>query len=126
MPDALTGDLYWLRQIVVNLIGNAVRFTDQGTVKMRIYQVNGDHWAIKVSDTGCGIPAEARSYIFEPFRKVDETTTRKQQSGSGLGLSIVKQLTTMMGGEVTLVSEVEQGSTFTVLLPLTPVQEEML
>ncbi len=124
MPAALSGDPYWLRQIMVNLVNNAVKFTGQGAVKVHIYQADETYWAIKVSDTGCGIPAEAQSYIFEPFRQVDETTTRKQQAGSGLGLSIVKQLTVLMGGQVTLTSEVGQGSAFTVLLPLTPVQEK--
>jgi PAS domain S-box-containing protein len=124
MPTNLSGDLYWLRQILVNLVSNAAKFTDQGTVKVQIYQSDENYWAIKVSDTGCGIPAEAQSYIFEPFRQVEEVATRKQHTGSGLGLSIVKQLTAFMGGRVTLTSEVGQGSTFTVLLPLTPVQEE--
>jgi len=125
MPTTLSGDLYWLRQILVNLVSNAVKFTDQGTVKVQIYQSDENYWAIKVSDTGCGIPAEAQSYIFEPFRQVDGAATRKQHTGSGLGLSIVKQLTALMGGRVTLTSEVGQGSVFTVLLPLTPVQEEI-
>jgi len=124
MPTTLSGDLYWLRQILVNLVSNAVKFTDQGTVKVHIYQSDENHWALQVSDTGSGIPAEAQSYIFEPFRQVEEVATRKQRTGSGLGLSIVKQLTALMGGRITLTSEVGQGSVFTVLLPLTPVQEE--
>lgn len=124
MPTTLSGDLYWLRQILVNLVSNAVKFTDQGTVKVQIYQSDENHWAIKVSDTGSGIPAEAQSYIFEPFRQVEEVATRKQHTGSGLGLSIVKQLTALMDGRITLTSEVGQGSTFTVLLPLSPVQEK--
>jgi signal transduction histidine kinase len=124
VPATLSGDLYWLRQIVVNLVGNAVKFTDQGTVKMRVYQVDENYWAIQVSDTGCGIPVEAQSYIFDPFRQADEIATSAYQTGSGLGLSIVKQLTALMGGQVTLISEVGRGSTFTVLLPLAPMQEE--
>jgi len=124
MPATLSGDFYWLRRIVVNLVGNAVKFTDQGTVKMHVYQADENYWALQVSDTGRGIPAEAQSYVFDPFRQVDETVTSKYQTGSGLGLSIVKQLTALMGGHVTLTSEVGQGSTFTVLLPLTPIQEE--
>ena len=123
-PVTLPGDFYWLRRIVVNLVGNAVKFTDQGTVKMRVYQADENYWALQVSDTGRGIPSEAQSYIFDPFRQADETVTSEHQTGLGLGLSIVKQLTALMGGEVTLTSEVGQGSTFTVLLPLTPIQEE--
>jgi signal transduction histidine kinase len=126
LPVTLSGDLYWLRQIVVNLVSNAVKFTDQGTVKIRAYRADENYWAIQVSDTGRGIPAEAQSYIFDSFRQVDETVTSEYQTGSGLGLSIVKQLTTLMGGKVTLTSEVGQGSTFTVLLPLTPVQKETI
>jgi signal transduction histidine kinase len=74
---------------------------------------------MQVSDTGPGIPVEAQSYIFEPFRQVDGSITRVH-AGAGLGLSIVKQLTILMGGQITLESEVGRGSTFTVQLPLTP------
>jgi signal transduction histidine kinase len=124
IPDTLYGDPYWLRQILVNLVGNAIKFTEEGTVQMHIYRADQDHWAIQVSDTGCGIPAEAQSYIFDAFRQVDGTAIRKQQTGSGLGLSIVKQLTALMQGKVTLTSQVGKGSTFTVLLPLKPIQEK--
>lgn len=68
-------------------------------------------------DTGVGIPTEAQSYIFEPFRQVDGSPTR-QHSGTGLGLAIVKQVTTLLGGQITLRSQVGEGSTFTVLLPI--------
>ncbi len=121
-PAKLPGDRQRLQQILINLTGNAVKFTDQGSVNIRIYKPNPTHWAIEVSDTGCGIPPEAREYIFDPFRQVDSSVTRKH-SGSGLGLSIVKQLVNLMGGEITLESEVGKGSTFTVTLPLVPVQE---
>jgi len=77
-----------------------------------------EHWALEVSDTGCGIPAEAQPYIFEPFRQVDGSMTR-QHRGTGLGLSIVKALAELMGGIITLQSEVDHGSTFTITLPLT-------
>ena len=124
MPETLHGDPYWLRQILANLVSNAIKFTEQGAVRVRIQRANEDYWAIRVSDTGCGIPAEAQSYIFDAFRRVDGTPTRKQQTGSGLGLSIVKQLAALMGGQVTLTSAPGAGSTFTVLLPLELVQEE--
>jgi len=119
IPAQLLGDPQRLQQILINLVGNAIKFTDTGSVTVRIYLPGPGRWALEVSDTGCGIPAEARSYIFEPFRQVDGSPTRKH-SGSGLGLSIVKQLTQMMGGEVLLESEVGRGSTFTVVLPLLP------
>ncbi len=122
LPDVLLGDPQRLNQILVNLVGNAIKFTDQGYVRVRAYRSDETHWALQVSDTGAGIPKEAHSYIFEAFRQVDDPITRKY-TGSGLGLSIVKQLTTLMGGEITLVSDVGQGSTFTIILPLNPIQE---
>ena len=123
IPARLRGDSYWLQQILTNLISNAIKFTDEGRVSIRIYRADGERWAMEVSDTGCGIPAEAQAYVFEPFRQVDGTASRQQHTGSGLGLSIVKELTTLMGGEIQLVSEVGKGSTFTVLLPLEPMEE---
>ena len=123
VPDRVPGDRQRLHQILVNLVNNAVKFTDEGNVHIRIYRPNVSHWAMQVSDTGSGIPAEAQSYIFDPFRQVDDSVTR-EHTGSGLGLAIVKQLSNLMGGEVTLTSEVGRGSTFTVTLPLVPIQEE--
>jgi PAS domain S-box-containing protein len=123
VPDRVPGDRQRLHQILVNLVNNAVKFTDEGGVHIRIYCPNVSHWAMQVSDTGSGIPLEAQSYIFDPFRQVDDSVTR-EHTGSGLGLAIVKQLTNLMGGEVTLTSEVGHGSTFTVTLPLVPIQEE--
>lgn len=117
MPAALVGDQARLQQILVNLVGNAVKFTQTGAVKVCFYRPDPAHWAFQVSDTGPGIPLEAQSYIFEPFRQVDGSITR-QQGGAGLGLSIVKQLTSLMGGDITLESNVGQGSTFTVVLPI--------
>lgn len=117
VPVALYGDPYWLRQILINLVGNAIKFTGKGKVVITIYRPDGDHWALQVSDTGPGIPIEAQAYIFEPFRQVDGTATRGH-SGSGLGLSIVKQLTNLMDGQITLESQVGCGSTFTVILPI--------
>jgi PAS domain S-box-containing protein len=122
VPSTLHGDVGWLHQILANLVENALKFTEQGSIEVRIYRPDEDRWAIQVSDTGPGIPAEAHAYIFDAFRQVDGSITRKH-GGSGLGLSIVNQLTTMMGGQILLESEVGQGTTFTILLPLTPIQE---
>lgn len=124
VPAMLQGDAARLQQILVNLISNAIKFTSAGGVRVRLYCPDAGHWALQVSDTGSGIPAEARTYIFEPFRQVDGSMTRTQ-AGTGLGLSIVKQLTTLMRGEITLESEVGQGSTFTISLPLEPIQEQL-
>jgi len=123
VPSFLEGDPHWLNQILANLVSNAIKFTEQGTVHIHIYRPDQTHWALAVSDTGPGIPAEAQTYIFEPFRQVDSTMTRQHTTGSGLGLSIVKQLVILMGGHITVTSEPGQGSTFTVLLPLIPIKE---
>ena len=125
MPAILSGDMKRLQQILVNLISNAIKFTDSGSVEAHIYCASSTYWAIKVSDTGPGIPDEAQTYIFEPFRQVDGSLTRKF-GGTGLGLSIVNQLITQMGGQITLQSELEQGSIFTVLLPFITAEENVL
>jgi len=125
VPPLLEGDPHWLNQILVNLVSNAIKFTEQGSVHIHIYLPDKDHWALAVSDTGPGIPVEAQTYIFEAFRQVDSTMTRQYTTGSGLGLSIVKQLVVLMGGRVDLTSKLGQGSTFTVLLPLIAVKEEV-
>jgi signal transduction histidine kinase len=117
VPAILLGDFQRLRQIVANLLDNAVKFTDSGTVHVGIYKPDVHHWAVEVSDTGCGIPPEARRDIFAPFRQADDPMKRKYR-GAGLGLSIVRQLVDRMEGEIKLESEVGLGSTFTVVLPL--------
>jgi PAS domain S-box-containing protein len=117
LPAAVSGDPARIQQILINLVGNAIKFTDEGIVKVRVHRPDRSHWAICVSDTGSGIPNEAHSLIFEPFRQVDGSATR-EYGGTGLGLSIVKQLTTLMSGRITVESEMGQGSEFTVVLPL--------
>jgi signal transduction histidine kinase len=123
MPATLVGDQARLQQILINLVSNAVKFTQTGGVKVCFFQPNPAHWAFQVSDTGPGIPIEAQTYIFEPFRQVDGSTTR-QHDGAGLGLSIVKQLTTLMGGQIALKSEIGQGSVFTVTFPVESMAEK--
>ncbi|MCB0211626.1 MAG: PAS domain S-box protein [Anaerolineae bacterium] len=123
VPQTLIGDIDWLRQMLANLVGNAIKFTGQGEVRICIFCPTESQWAIQVTDTGPGIPAEAQDYIFEAFRQVDGTVTR-EHGGSGLGLSIVKQLTIIMGGYITLDSEIGVGSTFTIFLPLHVNQEQ--
>lgn len=120
IPAALSGDPIRLQQILVNLVGNAIKFTKTGLIHISCYKPDQTHWAMQVSDTGPGIPIEAHALIFEPFRQVDGSETR-EHGGAGLGLSIVKQLVTLMDGEITLDSEMRQGSTFTVVLPLEPI-----
>jgi two-component system sensor histidine kinase BarA len=118
LPQLLYGDVYWLRQIALNLINNAVKFTDHGCITIRLYQPDPDRWAIEVADTGVGISKEAQVAIFEPFRKSDDPLAR-ERAGSGLGLAIVKELCSLMDAQVSLVSQPGEGSTFTVYFPFT-------
>ena len=114
LPDEIYGDVYWLKQILLNLINNATKFTEKGLIKVRLFMADKYNWAIQVTDTGPGIPRGAQKMVFEAFRQVEGNT----RGGSGLGLSIVSQLTTLMNGKIELQSEIEEGSTFTVILPL--------
>ncbi len=122
LPDDLYSDSQRLHQILVNLVGNAIKFTEQGAVTVHVDWPDADHWSIQVIDTGVGMPEDALSYIFEPFRQVDGTVTRKH-SGTGLGLAIVKQLVTLLGGTIAVTSKLGEGSTFTVMLPLVIAEE---
>jgi len=116
MPETLTGDSARLQQILVNLVNNAVKFTEQGTIHVQLSKLDDHNWGISVSDTGKGIPKDEIQHIFDAFRQVEGTTTRVH-GGFGLGLSIVKQLVNLMGGNVSVESEVGQGSTFSITLP---------
>ncbi len=117
LPTSVMGDDLRLEQILTNLIGNAIKFTDKGQVKVTIEKLTGDIWQIAVSDTGIGIPPEAMSYLFDEFRQVDNSLERPYE-GTGLGLAIVNKLVKLMGGTVGVSSTVGKGSTFTVQLPL--------
>ena len=116
MPATITGDRQRLQQIISSLLLNAVQFTEKGGVQARFFAPDAGHWAVTITDTGPGIPREARTYIFEPFRLVDNSANRRH-AAPGLGLAIVKQLTQLFGGEVTLKSELGKGSTFMVTFP---------
>ena len=123
LPMQLCGDERRLRQIIINLVGNAIKFTKAGSISVSFLQPSAEYWAIQVKDTGAGIPREAQAYIFEPFRQVDSAVTHDNR-GIGLGLSITKQLVDLMGGRITLESEFGKGSTFTILLPSNKVTGE--
>ncbi|WP_165230772.1 PAS domain S-box protein [Aquisphaera insulae] len=125
VPDALLGDAGRLRQVLINLVGNAVKFTEAGRVTVRIGTIpssrkpaHDDHVHLKfeVIDTGIGIPREAQERIFRAFEQQDTSTTRRF-GGTGLGLSIASRLTSLMGGKLTVESEPGRGSTFRFTLP---------
>jgi two-component system sensor histidine kinase/response regulator len=117
VPRYVRGDAHWLRQIVVNLVGNAIKFTEQGEVSMTVERSNEVASAdraelyFQVSDTGVGIAPDAVDRIFEKFTQADGSTTR-QYGGSGLGTTIARQLVEMMGGRIWVESRLGQGSTF--------------
>jgi signal transduction histidine kinase len=118
VPLRLIGDPQRLNQVLSNLVVNAIKFTDEGGIKIRAFCPDRTHWAFEVSDTGAGIPKEAQERIFEAFWQVDGSSTRKVNRGVGLGLSIVSQLTSLMNGQITIDSEEGAGSTFTISLPI--------
>ncbi len=115
LPDTLVGDPGRLRQIIVNLAGNAVKFTNEGEVVIDVVESSRDDKKIclqfSVRDTGIGIPADKLDKLFEPFTQVDASTTRKF-GGTGLGLAISMQLAEMMDGRIWLESELGRGTTF--------------
>jgi len=125
LPTSLMGDPQRLGQILINLTNNAIKFTETGSVNVRLYQADQKHWALEVADTGPGIPISAEAYIFDAFRQIDSSASRRH-GGIGLGLSIVKRLVTVMGGEIKLSSRLGRGTTFTVLLPLIQPSEHLL
>lgn len=126
VPDHVMGDSARMRQILSNLIANAIKFTEKGFVKVSAQKVpspNGDLLKISVEDTGIGIPENRQVAIFESFTQADGSTSRRF-GGTGLGLSICKKLINMMGGSISLNSIEGKGSTFTIQIPLIPAQVE--
>ncbi len=115
LPDSLEGDVNRLRQVLLNLIGNAVKFTSHGSITVEVSQVKRDknhltlHFSIK--DTGPGIPEDKREYLFKAFTQIDGSVTRKF-GGTGLGLTISRQLIELMGGQLDFKSELNNGTDF--------------
>jgi len=126
LPDRLRGDPGRLRQVLVNLVGNAVKFTSQGEVVMRVREELRDEADIRlhfsVTDTGIGISEEGQKRLFQPFSQVDGSASRKY-GGTGLGLTISRQLCERMGGEINVASMPGNGSTFSFSLEF-PIQSE--
>lgn len=131
-PSHLFADPVRVRQILINLLGNACKFTDQGTITLRIQQEMQVHHpthdeqthptetsciVFDVADTGIGLSNEQMARLFQPFTQADDSTTRKY-GGTGLGLALTRHFCQMMGGTVDVVSTLGAGATFTVRLPL--------
>jgi CheY-like chemotaxis protein/anti-sigma regulatory factor (Ser/Thr protein kinase) len=117
VPERVIGDPLRLQQILFNLLGNALKFTERGSVCVAIENAGEGAFRIRVADTGIGLTEEQRERLFQPFVQADNTTTRRF-GGTGLGLSIVRRLAEAMQGDVTLESMPDIGSTFTVTVRL--------
>ncbi|HKP61270.1 MAG TPA: response regulator [Polyangiales bacterium] len=122
LPETITTDRHKLEQILNNLLGNAIKFTERGAVRLRFAPVAAETLheqlvAISVSDTGIGIAKEHQNDVFAPFEQVDGSPNRRY-GGTGLGLAIARELAQLLGGDLSLQSDVGQGSTFSCVLPL--------
>ncbi len=120
IPDSLLGDPTRLTQIIINLAGNAIKFTQEGKVVVDVKVIKDENEIVllefTVTDTGIGIPDDKLTHIFERFRQAESHTTRKY-GGTGLGLSIAKQLVELQGGALSVASEFKKGSVFTFCIP---------
>jgi signal transduction histidine kinase len=116
LPDQLWSDPTRLRQILVNLLSNSAKFTREGTVLLRA-RSEGEQLVLTVQDSGIGMTAEQQTRVFQEFVQADDSTTRKF-GGTGLGLTLVKKFTDLLGGELALQSQPGKGTTFTLKFPL--------
>jgi PAS domain S-box-containing protein len=116
VPEHISGDRYRLDQVLINLVHNAIKFTDHGEIKVTV-QCHADTLEFTVSDTGIGIPEDQQQKIFQTFSQVDNSSTRRH-GGTGLGLAISKGLVELMGGQIGVRSRLGQGSIFTFTLPV--------
>ncbi len=120
LPETVTGDRARVEQVVINLLSNAFKFTEQGEVELTVKPLpETQKWQFTVRDSGVGIAPHAIEYIFDEFRQADGTS-RRAYGGTGLGLAICRNLCRLMEGEVNVRSELGKGSVFTVTLPLSP------
>lgn len=125
LPQYVSGDSLRLRQVLSNLLGNAIKFTNEGSITLTVRPTHTDDGVTRirfeVTDTGIGIPAEVQKNLFQPFLQADGSTTRRF-GGTGLGLAISRQLVELLGGEIQLESQPGKGSTFWFELPFTLAQ----
>ena len=120
------GDPNRIRQVLINLVINALKFTESGqvSVRMSVAQGRGNFLVVDVEDSGVGIPADAQFNLFQQFVQADSTTTRKHGSGFGLGLAISDKLVGLMGGTIFFASEEGKGTRFQVKIPAEPAKRE--
>ena len=121
VPVAVMGDPVRVRQVIANLVSNAIKFTAVGEVSVQAGLTSAGQIELLISDTGIGIPTHVQQKIFDAFAQADESTTRRF-GGTGLGLSITRSLCELMGGTVSLASTLGQGTIFSVILPLKPLR----
>ncbi len=117
VPLQIQGDANRLHQVLINLVGNGIKFTNQGGINVYVSMASQKKMSIQIIDSGPGIPPEQLPDIFEAFRRGSNYAQREQQ-GAGLGLSIAREIVTLMGGEISVVSQIGTGSTFTVIIPI--------
>lgn len=122
-PANVVGDPTRLRQVLINLIGNAIKFTESGSVSV-VLGVKEGKLLLSVSDTGIGVSGEAQKLLFEPYVQA-ETATNRKYGGSGLGLAIVRKIVTAMGGEIQIESALGEGASFCVTLPIAEIEAEI-
>jgi signal transduction histidine kinase len=118
LPARLIGDQGRLKQIMLNLVSNAIKFTDDGEVDLKIDRYGTNQWRIIVRDTGPGIPEDRFETIFEEYRQLETASRDADRKGTGLGLAITRNLVELMGGKMNLESELGEGTTFEIILPL--------
>lgn len=117
-PHKVLTDTFRLQQILTNLVGNAIRYTDEGSIVISCHNLPNERWSVAVTDTGIGIAPEDCDRLFEPYSQAFFNQGSRKHEGTGLGLAIVSRLVKLLQGEIQFVSEVGVGSTFSVILPI--------